>query len=78
MAAFMNANYETPGEVHAGRDARAAHCAAFEELASLEAVQACDGLEELPAVARVGRACAGRLPRTALWPRLAAWPDTTR
>ena len=36
-----------------GRDARAAHCAAFEELASLEAVQACDGLEELPAVARV-------------------------
>merc|ERR1712138_44713 len=32
----------------------------------------------LPAVARVGRACAGRLPRTALWPRLAAWPDTTR
>ena len=36
-----------------GRDARTAHCAAFEELASLEAVQACDGLEELPAVARV-------------------------
>ena len=32
----------------------------------------------LPAVARVGRTCAGRLPRTALWPRLAAWPDTTR
>ena len=24
MAAFMNANYETPGEVHAGRDAPAA------------------------------------------------------
>jgi U3 small nucleolar RNA-associated protein 20 len=36
-----------------GRDARTAHCAAFEELASLEAVQACDGLKELPAVARV-------------------------
>ena len=29
-----------------GRDARTAHCAAFEELASLKAVRACDGLDD--------------------------------